>query len=373
MTTSKGHPETPADRIRSRVERRATHRDAEDVSKTLSDWSVAQLVASEYHGRFLIELLQNARDAFLEAWPGSADGEVRIRLTSEPALLVANQGSPMPTDVLLLSIGRFGQGTKTEGESIGHKGIGFKSVLEVSMTPEIYSGRAGDDFSLAVRFDPDDAIALVHEKTPDWDDLVRQVPGGSDPALVRHVPVLQYPIWVDDPGSRLGDAVATAGRAFDTVIRLPYDERFDDDLSVTREGFIAKARQAMSRVSDQIVLLLGAFSEIRIDNDVDDEHVVVRQRQTAARDLPGGGVRREVLIQRDGRVSSKWLAFERRLPGFEGMEGDLTVAVRIGQGDAGDVLALPALDVGDGGDAFHLFFPTQITTHLPFCCTRTSA
>ena len=33
-----------------------------------------------------------------------------------------------------------GASTKSEGEAIGHKGIGFKSVLEMSSQPELYSG-----------------------------------------------------------------------------------------------------------------------------------------------------------------------------------------------------------------------------------------
>ena len=115
--------------IKDTVDRRARHEVLDDVTKTLSDWNVADIVAGEYHGRFLIELLQNARDAFLEV-PDAKDGVVRVRLTSEPALVVANQGAPLTTKVLLQSIGRFGLGTKTKGLSIGHKGIGFKSVLE---------------------------------------------------------------------------------------------------------------------------------------------------------------------------------------------------------------------------------------------------
>jgi len=57
-------------------------------------------VTGEYHGRFLIELLQNARDALLETDPETRGGVVRVRLTDEPALLVCNDGDPLRPDVM---------------------------------------------------------------------------------------------------------------------------------------------------------------------------------------------------------------------------------------------------------------------------------
>jgi hypothetical protein len=134
---------------------RAQHETLDQVSATRSSWAVESAMQDEYHGRFVIELLQNARDAWIKANPGRSDGVLRLRLTSDPALIVCNEGVPLGSKVLLYAIGRFGEGDKTHGESIGHKGIGFKSVLEVSRCPEIYSCRDGGGFGLRVGFDPD--------------------------------------------------------------------------------------------------------------------------------------------------------------------------------------------------------------------------
>ena len=82
--------ESPAELIARTVKNRATHRTRDEVAKTLSDWSVADIVTGEYRGRFLIELTQNARDALLERSPGTRDGTLLVRLTQEPALIVAN-------------------------------------------------------------------------------------------------------------------------------------------------------------------------------------------------------------------------------------------------------------------------------------------
>lgn len=159
---------SPRDLVIETVLKRATHTDLDQVTDTLSNWSTERIVTGEYHGRFLIELLQNARDAFLEASPDARDGLVQIRLTEEPALVVANDGVPLAPNVLLHSISKFGQGTKSHGEAIGHKGIGFKAVLEVSLTPEIYSCRDGERYALRARFDPQEARALVRSHSPRW-------------------------------------------------------------------------------------------------------------------------------------------------------------------------------------------------------------
>ena len=61
----------------------------------------------------------------------------------------------MTAEVVIETLGHIGASTKTEGEAIGHKGIGFKSVLEVSLTPEIYSGLAGGSTGVGGWLRPD--------------------------------------------------------------------------------------------------------------------------------------------------------------------------------------------------------------------------
>jgi hypothetical protein len=63
---------SPRDLVIETVAKRATHTDLDQVTDTLSNWSTERIVTGEYHGRFLIELLQNARDALLESKPGTS-------------------------------------------------------------------------------------------------------------------------------------------------------------------------------------------------------------------------------------------------------------------------------------------------------------
>jgi hypothetical protein len=78
---------------------------------------------------------------------------------------------------------------------------------------------------------------------------VRESPVGEDPAAAEHVPALLFPFVVDDVETRLGGADRFDGGDFDTVVRLPHDARFDADLGLARDAFVAKCRDAMRGVN----------------------------------------------------------------------------------------------------------------------------
>lgn len=109
-------------------------------------WNAAEELASmtrhavhDYGGRFLLELIQNGYDAHPD---DAVDGQMSIVLDDGEGefgtLYVANAGAPFVSSNYL-AIRRLGMSDKAPGESIGHKGVGFKSVLQVSERPEVYS------------------------------------------------------------------------------------------------------------------------------------------------------------------------------------------------------------------------------------------
>lgn len=100
--------------------------------------NVAAQVTADYHGRFLIELLQNASDQAV----GIKDASVLIVWTRE-LVAIANQGAPFSSQGLE-AITSIALSPKKPDESIGNKGIGFKSVFEITRAPEIYSEVIGD-------------------------------------------------------------------------------------------------------------------------------------------------------------------------------------------------------------------------------------
>ena len=100
--------------------------------------SLSDHLAADYHGRSLIELIQNGNDAHPS---DRSDGEIEVVLADEEpfgTVYVANRGRPFSekqVDALL----RVGKSSKPPGEAIGNKGLGFRSVSHLCDAPEIYS------------------------------------------------------------------------------------------------------------------------------------------------------------------------------------------------------------------------------------------
>lgn len=101
-----------------------------------------------YGRRQIYELVQNAADAMLDQ-PG---GRIQVILTAN-ALYCANEGAPVDADgvdAILTSHISMKRGTE-----IGRFGLGFKSVLGVTLRPEFYS-RSG-----SFRFDPEESARRI--------------------------------------------------------------------------------------------------------------------------------------------------------------------------------------------------------------------
>jgi hypothetical protein len=110
-------------------------------------------IAGDHQGREVIELLQNARDAIEKS---DDDGRVYVGVC-EDGLLVANTGDPF--DFYKKKVERsatgIGKTSKGAGGTIGHKGVGLKSVLARGDAFEVWTRATDpqeDERSLRVRF-----------------------------------------------------------------------------------------------------------------------------------------------------------------------------------------------------------------------------
>ena len=93
--------------------------------------------------------------------------------------------------------------------------------------------RVEGGFGLRVGFDPDRARAMVRAETTNWDELVRDLPSADNPEGGDRIPTLLFPFWLDVEPAWLAEAGSFRGRTFDTVIRLPHDERFSSVTGLT--------------------------------------------------------------------------------------------------------------------------------------------
>lgn len=107
---------------------------------------MSEYVGADYHGRFLVELLQNANDQ-------ARNRGATVTIIREPNLIaVTNEGEPLQPDGAS-ALTSLGLSSKDPSELIGNKGIGFKAVYEVTRSPEFYSApHAGESFRAAGGF-----------------------------------------------------------------------------------------------------------------------------------------------------------------------------------------------------------------------------
>ncbi|BCY13458.1 sacsin N-terminal ATP-binding-like domain-containing protein [Actinoplanes sp. L3-i22] len=167
--------------------------------KSLDERGGAQeLIRQQYSGRYPFELLQNANDA-------ATAGRASFVLT-DTALIVADDGLGFQ-DVQVEAICSLGRSSKGPGTAVGHKGLGFKSVGEITDRPQVVS--------TTTRFQFDGA----------W--LRREIArlAGPLPAGQR-LPVYAFPFPVDpaDLGPDAPVIDELLGDGFRTVIRLPLRE-----------------------------------------------------------------------------------------------------------------------------------------------------
>lgn len=169
--------------------------------KTLDERGSAQeLVRDQYSGRYPFELLQNANDAALGT---AVRGRAHFRLT-DTALIVADNGAGFG-DRQIRAICSLGRSSKGPGSAIGHKGLGFKSVGEITDLPQILSRGVGFQF---------DAARLRQE-------LSLRV-GALDADQRFPVYAFPFPATFGDLGPDAQVAESLHAEGYTTVIRLPF-------------------------------------------------------------------------------------------------------------------------------------------------------
>jgi hypothetical protein len=220
--------------------------------------------AREYAGRFLLELLQNAHDTHPEE---RHDGRITIVVDGDEGahgvVYVANGGNPF-THKSMSGLCKLALSPKPVGAGIGHKGVGFRSILPVCEWPEIYSadpvGPAGNLDGYTFRFARhDDVLAITDDE-------------GLAARADSEFPPFQLPIPVEAiPGPV--SALAAAGHV--TVIRLPL---------ATAEARIEALGQASALANSDVPVLLfleriSSLTVVRRDSDTVTETALSRSQE----------------------------------------------------------------------------------------------
>ncbi|MFC9927452.1 sacsin N-terminal ATP-binding-like domain-containing protein [Streptomyces sp. NPDC127190] len=198
--------------------------------------------ARDYAGRFLLELLQNGHDVHSK---DRNDGSVHVLLDegegAHGTLYVANGGTPF-TWARIQAVCKLARSEKTVGEGIGNKGVGFRSILEITDAPEVYSaGAAGEGpavldgycFRFAVG---DDLRVLLRDE-----DLVRRAE--------EELPPFQVPFPLSDVPPTCKE-LAADGHV--TVIRIPLRNEASRRAAVRRLDELGAAKAPVMLFLDRL-------------------------------------------------------------------------------------------------------------------------
>jgi len=336
-----------------RLERQGSIKDRKAL---LQDW--AQLAGAEnavrerYLGRYLFELIQNANDAIYDGKSTIQHSRrgVRIELTDD-ALWVANDGLPFGEQGVR-ALCQLYRSTKPASKCIGHKGIGFKSVLEVSDTPEVYS----DIYAFSFQWDAFHrrAAEIMGETYLDGIEL----PAIKVPFMLH---LKQQPVGVR---TRI-DTLLESGYA--TIVRLP----FPIDKA---EQFREQVRQDIqAQIRPDLLLFLPEVASI--DVAYPDGATMSLRREVF--DTPHPGMQEVIVTQSNtdgGNARYRWLVLgpvQRDIPN-RGMVEALNSRAWLEVEALRFTIAIPLhpdteeLLLTTTSQPFHVYFPTKEQSGLSF-------
>jgi hypothetical protein len=292
---------------------------------------IESVLSPSYDGRTLIELLQNGHDAHPR---GTGNGRLAFRLdmTEGPhgVLYAANGGTPL-TDETFGSLCRVAMSSKRPDESIGNKGVGFKSVLNLSDGPELYSKATEESAHF-------DGYCFRFARPEDFDAIARRVapdePGLAD-ELRENVSSLKTPVPLD----RVPEEVAAFGGWAATVVRLPLRD----------QSALERAREQLHELSAGDVplhLFLPRLARIAIAVQDGGGEAPAELRRDVAPLAHSGDLRAETAVLQDG---TQYALLRRRVPartvlaaiGRSVDEGRLPESWLEWQGDGEVAIALP--------------------------------
>lgn len=191
-----------------------------------------------YHGRELLELLQNADDAYQKSIDLGAKPDCELIVTIkyiQNILTIANAGTFFDKDRIKAMVQ--GNNSPKTGKYIGHKGTGFRSILNWAQNIKIFSG------DYAVEFSKEFAKKILNQikQSP---QIAKQIKKKQD----LYIPMLAVPQNIEH----------TRQKKY-TTIEIEIDqEKQKDDYSVEKQ---------LTGIDLRILLFLPNVSKIRIETD----------------------------------------------------------------------------------------------------------
>ncbi|WP_226421869.1 sacsin N-terminal ATP-binding-like domain-containing protein [Vibrio sp. E14] len=228
--------------------------------------SLAEQISHDYSERIPIELIQNAYDAQRGSMgPKDIHIELDVNGSEFGTLYIANRGTPF-TKKNFIAICEIAQSSKSPDESIGNKGIGFRSVLQVCDSPKIYSmdpeNKSRDCFNgFCFSFANDHELKTLLEAT----DQVQYFERAN-----KEVSKLSLPVPLNEQNSKIKEFAA---EGYSTLIALPLNKE-----SATQE-ILNQLQSQLIECEVPVLLFLEEVDKLIVKTgpDPQDCHELVRQ------------------------------------------------------------------------------------------------
>ena len=317
-------------------------------SRLREDVSQEAQVASDYRGRLVYELLQNADDA-MESSKSDADRVVFV--ITDDALWMANSGRPL-TNADVDGLCGLGASSKvdaagTKRASIGHKGLGFKSVLEITECPSVYSRT--HSFRLGA------SEARLHVEAL-WDELGRSRPTA--------VPAMRFPSLIGDAGDA-SRWLQLRDRGLNTAFQFPF-----------REDLTSEQRETLTDLLLGLPLTTVLFLkhlesvEVQVDQTGRSEFrawTVSREMRRNGRwhTVPGlgdSGLYKVTVSSSADESAAFYVAHDARVaigPNREGLSGPAWEGVDLTEVSIAALANEPDSGMPEEWKRFHVFLPTE--------------
>ncbi|RWC87656.1 MAG: DUF3883 domain-containing protein [Mesorhizobium sp.] len=265
LSVSHGSGRSPAEQLTSTL--RAQLRNAVDaVHSDLLTYeslrNVSEVIGGEYGDRVVFELVQNAHDAHEDGDEGSILLRLVISKSGSGDLFVANKGLGFSWKNVN-AIRNVGVSSKSVGEGIGNKGLGFRSVETLSDDPRVYSqpkSSTAEEFNgFCFRFAGPDEVRAETLKIAD--DPTAEHVARILPRYLAAVPLYDQPEQIRE----------FARDGYATVVHLP----------LSGLGAIKAAREQVSALADlEVPLLLFLDRLARVTIEIDDVGSIRRRTLT---------------------------------------------------------------------------------------------
>ncbi|MXW98909.1 MAG: DUF3883 domain-containing protein [Acidimicrobiaceae bacterium] len=317
-------------------------------SRLQEDVSQEAQVASDYRGRLVYELLQNADDA-MESQATEADRVVFV--VTDDAVWMANSGRPL-TDADVQGLCGLGASSKvdaagTKRASIGHKGLGFKSVLEITDSPAVYSR------TLSFRLGASEAWPHVRAL---WDELDLRRPS--------EVPAMRFPSLIGEADDE-GRWPALRDRGLNTAFQF----LFREDLASDQRKALTDLLLGLPLTT---VLFLKHLESVQVQVE-QTERSELREwtvSRTIRRDgewvavtgLGDSGLYRVTVSSSAGESATFYIAHDARVPigsNREGLTGPAWQGVDLTEVSIAVLADEPDDGMPEEWRHFHVFLPTE--------------